>query len=322
MAKQPKIRTDDRESFTVHARYFECVPAADDIGAGLAPPVPLAEFSRALHEGGRSRIVHLDLSQALGCAGPATSPSLCASFVRVAPGEPITTRADASSELFHVIRGEGHTRVGDARIPWNKGDCFTLPGRSVAEHFATGDTAFYWVHDQPLLNHLGVTAERARFEPTLYPREHALAELRKAEQGARSGEPNSVRVILANDAFPVIRTATPVLSATLGFMPAGAVQRPHRHPSVALDFIIDCQPGCYTLLGERVDDRGGIEGARRIDWEPASAFVAPPGHWHEHHNETGAPAHLLQIQDAGLHAYLRTLHIRLVLTAAARARAA
>jgi gentisate 1,2-dioxygenase len=38
-------------------------------------------------------------------------------------------------------------------------------------------------------------------------------------------------------------------------------------------------------------------------------FVTPPGLWHSHHNESGQPAHILPIQDAGLHTYLRTLSI-------------
>jgi gentisate 1,2-dioxygenase len=37
--------------------------------------------------------------------------------------------------------------------------------------------------------------------------------------------------------------------------------------------------------------------------------VTPPGLWHSHHNESGLPAHILPIQDAGLHTYLRTLNI-------------
>ena len=40
------------------------------------------------------------------------------------------------------------------------------------------------------------------------------------------------------------------------------------------------------------------------------AFVTPPGLWHAHFNQSGAPAHLIPIQDAGLHTYLRTLDIR------------
>jgi hypothetical protein len=38
--------------------------------------------------------------------------------------------------------------------------------------------------------------------------------------------------------------------------------------------------------------------------------VTPSGFWHAHYNESGAPAYLLPIQDAGLQTYLRTLDIR------------
>jgi hypothetical protein len=39
-------------------------------------------------------------------------------------------------------------------------------------------------------------------------------------------------------------------------------------------------------------------------------FVTPPGLWHSPHNESGHPAHILPIQDAGLHTFLRMLDIR------------
>ncbi|MGH9009074.1 MAG: cupin domain-containing protein, partial [Acidimicrobiia bacterium] len=48
----------------------------------------------------------------------------------------------------------------------------------------------------------------------------------------------------------------------------------------------------------------------RVDWEPGAAFVTPPGMWHSHHNESGQPARILPIQDAGLQTYLRSLDIR------------
>ncbi|HLJ08140.1 MAG TPA: cupin, partial [Acidimicrobiia bacterium] len=34
------------------------------------------------------------------------------------------------------------------------------------------------------------------------------------------------------------------------------------------------------------------------------------GLWHAHHNESGQDAHLIPVQDAGLHTYLRSLDIR------------
>jgi gentisate 1,2-dioxygenase len=96
----------------------------------------------------------------------------------------------------------------------------------------------------------------------------------------------------------------------VGLLPVGAVQKPHRHQSVALDLILDCRPGCYTLVGPRLSAEGEIVDAQRVDWEPGGAFVTPPGWWHAHHNESGAEAHLLPVQDAGLHTHLRTLDIR------------
>jgi gentisate 1,2-dioxygenase len=99
------------------------------------------------------------------------------------------------------------------------------------------------------------------------------------------------------------------------------VQPPHRHQSVALDLILDCRPGCYTLLGESLDDEGKLVNPVRVDWEPGAAFVTPPGKWHSHHNESGADAHLIPIQDAGLQTYLRALDIQFTFNPQAQAKA-
>ena len=93
-------------------------------------------------------------------------------------------------------------------------------------------------------------------------------------------------------------------------LPADRVQRPHRHQSVALDLITDCAPGCYTLVGAGIDDRGASSTRSGSTGRAAGAFVTPPGLWHSHHNESGRPAYLVPIQDAGLHTYLRSLDIR------------
>ena len=79
---------------------------------------------------------------------------------------------------------------------------------------------------------------------------------------------------------------------------------------MALDLILDARPGCYSLLGARLNERGEIADPVRVDWEPGGAFVTPPGMWHAHYNESGFPAHLIPIQDAGLQTYLRSLDIR------------
>ena len=295
---------------TKDAQYFEYSKAANPIGAGLITKVPVETFPARLHEpNGASRTVPLDISERLRIEGPATSPSLCANFVCLQAGDLYETHPVATSEVYYVIRGRGRTTFNGHEIDWEEGDFFTLPACGAVWHEAAEDAAFYWVHDAPLLRYLGVTPATARFEPTLYPREDAEAALRQVEQDPEAATRSRVSVLLANRHFDQTRTITHVLWTMFGVLPANAVQLPHRHESVALDYVIQCQPGCYTLIGSELDDEGKIVNARRVEWESGSAFVTPPGLWHSHHNESGATAHLIPMQDAGLHTYLRTLDI-------------
>jgi gentisate 1,2-dioxygenase len=136
------------------------------------------------------------------------------------------------------------------------------------------------------------------------------AELEQLARQPGSGSSNRVSLLLANRDLPSTRTVTHVLWAMFGIVPAGATQAPHRHQSVALDLIISCQPGVYTLVGTELDGDGSIRNPRRLEWQSGGAFITPPGHWHSHVNESGEPAWLLPVQDAGLHTYLRSLDIR------------
>ena len=63
------------------------------------------------------------------------------------------------------------------------------------------------------------------------------------------------------------------------------------------------------MVAKEIDDDGNLIQPIRQDWKPYSAFVTPPYYWHAHYNESGAPAHLIPIQDAGLQTYMRTLDI-------------
>jgi gentisate 1,2-dioxygenase len=309
MAGETRSTAPGLELWTRDGEYYEYSKAANLIGSGLISRVPLADFPARLHEEGPTGIIPFDLSEELRCPGPATSPALCANFIHIRRGEQVATRPNATSELYFVIRGNGRSDVAGERLPWKKGDIFTLPARAEATHHAESDAAFYWVHDEPLLRYLGVEARTPRFQPTLYPRECADAELKIVEQDPEAAKRSRVSVLLGNKNFPQTRTVTHVIWSMFGVLPAHGVQQPHRHESVALDLIIDCEPGCYTLIGRDIDNNGQIVNPKRADWRPGSAFVTPPGLWHSHYNETGTPAHLLPIQDAGLHTYLRTLDI-------------
>ena len=300
------------EDWTGDARYFEYSRAANPVGSGHIPAVPLERFAAADHASVRTGVVPFDNSAALGLTdGPATSPALLASFVRIAAGDEVVLDPAATSTLHHVLVGAGTTTFDEGTIEWSEGDFVVRAGgRADRIHRASADALLYRVTDEPLLRYLGVVPTRRTFAPTRFPAADVRAELERVLQDPRATDRNRLAVLLNTAPSALTQTVTPVLWAMYGLLPAGAVQRPHRHQSVALDLVAECRPGCYSLVGRSIDDRGEIVDPVRVDWEPHGAFVTPPGLWHAHHNESGAPAVIVPIQDAGLHTHLRSLDIR------------
>jgi gentisate 1,2-dioxygenase len=299
------------EDWTGDAIFHEYSAAVDPQRVGAITDIPLHRFPAALHASGPTRTITLDLSGPLGVDVPATAPSLLAQFLRIEAGDSLTTTSVATSELVYCLSGEGRIDVeGTGGVDWLAGDVITLPAHSRACYRARGDAVLYHVDDSPLLAYLGAEPSTARFRPTLFDGQVARARLQEVAAEPGADKRSRVAVLLGNATNDQTLTATPTLWAMLGVLPDGCVQRPHRHQSIALDLIVDCRPGCYSLVGDTLDDDGAIVDAVRVDWETGGAFVTPPGLWHSHHNESGAPAHLFPVQDAGLHTYLRTLDIR------------
>jgi len=293
------------------ARYFEYSQAANPIGSGHAPQVPIVQFGPDLYLDQPTGVVPLDLSTELGITGEATSPALLANFVRIRAGEQIDTNPNATSQLYYVMYGRGFAAINGHLVQWEKGDFLTLPAGSQAVFYADADAAMYWVHDEPLLRYLGADATQPRFRPTKFRRNDAVAKLEEIASRPGANDKSRVSVLLANANQQQTLTITHVLWAMFGVLPAHQEQRPHRHQSVALDLILDAPPGgCYSLLGTRLDSRGEIADPIRVDWQAGGAFTTPPGMWHAHYNETDEPAHLIPIQDAGLQTYLRSLDIK------------
>jgi gentisate 1,2-dioxygenase len=299
------------EDWTGDARYFEYSRAANPVGSGHIPAIPLSMFPAADHQRISTGVVPFDTSEQLGLSnGPATSPALLASFIRIAPGDSVNTAPNATSELYRVISGTGVSTIDGCELHWSAGDFFVLPANCQTTHRADSDTTMYWVTDEPLLRYLGVEPTVRRFAITHFPAERVEAELRAIESSPRATDRNRLAVLLNTAPNDLTQTVTHVLWAMYGLLPIDAVQRPHRHQSVALDLVGDCQPGCYTLVGRAIDADGEIIDPIRVDWEPDATFITPPGLWHAHVNESGAPAHIIPIQDAGLHTHLRSLDIR------------
>jgi len=298
------------------AEIYDYRQAANPIRPGLTEPIPDRSWPSSLHAETRTAILPLDLSVELGCSGPATSPALAAHFLRILPGEGLKASAIATSSLFYVLRGGGTLRRPASpgqpalELSWNQGDLFVLPCGADPLLQASADSLLYWVNDAPLLRHLGVAPVEPRFRACHYSASRLEPELQRLLDDPSAARSNRLSLLLASADHPASRTVTHTLWAMLGVVPPGALQPPHRHQSVALDLVIDCDPGCYTLVGTELNADGTIRNPRRFDWEPGGAFITPPGHWHAHANESGRIARLLPIQDAGLQTYLRSLDIR------------
>ncbi len=297
--------------WTGDARYFEYSRAANPVGSGHIPKVPMAHFPAERHRAVRTGVVPFDLSDALAVeGGPATSPALLASFVRIAPGEVVETAPVATSELYHVISGSGTSTVDGRELVWGEGDFFVLPAGCRTVHRASADATIYWVTDEPLLRYLGVAPTGPRFAVTHFPADRVREELAAIEASPHATDRNRLAVLLNTTPNELTQTVTHVLWAMYGKLPVDAVQRPHRHQSVALDLVGPVRarllhPGRSIPRRARRDRRPR---PRRVGGRPA--FVTPPGLWHAHHNESGEPAWIIPIQDAGLHTYLRSLDIR------------
>ncbi|OBH09676.1 cupin [Mycobacterium sp. E1715] len=294
------------------AEYFEYSKAANPIGSGHVPQVPVTRFDADTYTDQPTGVIPLDLSKELGIdTGAATSPALLANFVRIRPGEQVDTSPNATSQLYYVLYGRGFAAVNGQLVQWEKGDFLTLSAGTHSVFYAATDTAMYWVHDEPLMRYLGADATRPRFRATKFRRSDAVAKLEEIASRPGANEKSRVSVLLANTNQEQTLTITHVLWAMFGVLPPNQVQRPHRHQSVALDLILDAPAsGCYTLLGTRLDEHGDIVDPTRVDWRAGCAFTTPPGMWHAHYNETGQAAHLIPIQDAGLQTHLRSLDIK------------
>ncbi|MBL4760872.1 MAG: hypothetical protein JKY80_08505 [Mariprofundaceae bacterium] len=274
--------------------------------------VPIQPFPASLHEQGQTRVIELNIADTLGTPYAATSPALLANYVRICPNESITTQADATSEVFFVMRGSGRTYTADGVITWQKGDTFTMPCNQGLRHEADSDAALYWTHDAPLLQYLGVSPTGARFKPAFYDGQELLNEVNGMRDIALREGRNRIGMILGNRACMDTKTISPDMWSLFNLLPKGEVQKPHRHQSVALDLAVSSGPNTYTLIGKNVDADGNIINPVKADWATNTVFITPPGWWHSHHNESDEDAYVFPVQDAGLHTYLRTLDIKFV----------
>src|SRR6202008_1585656 len=102
-------------------------------------------------------------------------------------------------------------------------------GQSTSHASPGPDATLYWVHDEPLLSHLGAEATEPRFRATKFRRADAVARLDEIASRPGANDKSRVSVLLANAEEEQTLTVTHVLWAMFGLLPPNQEQRPHRH---------------------------------------------------------------------------------------------
>jgi gentisate 1,2-dioxygenase len=274
--------------------------------------VPIQAFPAQLHEEGETRIIELDLSEKIGTPYPATTPNLLANYIRIQKNEKIKSAVNSTSEVFFVMRGTGHTETEQGILEWKQGDAFTLPMNKGVIHHAHEESALYWVHDTPMLNYVGGVPSTPRFQPAFYSKEYLDGEIARLREAGIRENRNRNGIILGNPASEKTRTITHSMWALYNLLPKGAIQKPHRHNSVAIDLAVYAKSDVYTIIGKEIDGEGNILNPVKAMWNSNTVFVTPPGWWHAHYNESDEDAYVFPVQDAGLQIYMRTLDIQFV----------
>ncbi len=278
------------------ARFF-------DSGNAFAiqyPPVPRhafhAERAQAFAADTPTGLIALDLSGAMELPSPATTPLILARYARIRAGEALATEFRASGEIYHVIRGSGESTGPAEGIAWQPGDTFFLPGSQPWRHAATDDALLWIVTDEPQLAYLGVapTTERAP-GPAHFAAADTARRLEQLHNTPGAEEMPGFAVVFSHEGMEHQRNIHPTMTLALNSLPAGQVQRPHHHNSIAVNLCLDAEGG-YS-----------ISGGKRLDWEPYLVFVTPPGAVHSHHNEGPDLNRVLIVQDGGIHYHCRTM---------------
>jgi gentisate 1,2-dioxygenase len=275
------------------------------------PPIPAYIFYKDIYEGGTTRQIPLACSPDTKNNTQFTTPNCCPSFIRLNSQDTLELKANASSHFFYVISGKGQTQSSHGDISWQSGDVFVVPGTESLSHKAEIDAVLYYINDEPLLNYLKVAPVDINFRQLHFTKKQILDALDKVSQEKNANQRNRNGVLLGHPDCPETKTITPVLWVLFNMIDKNQVQKPHRHNSVALDFVIQAaEEGVYTLVSKAIDASGHLISPQRFDWQSGCLFITPPGYWHSHHNESGEKAFIMPVQDAGLHTYMRTLDIQ------------
>jgi gentisate 1,2-dioxygenase len=266
------------------------------------PPVPdftfVDEPRLALDDTTPTGLIECDLSGALGCPFPATSPLVLARYGRIRAGEMLTTDFVTSGTIAYVIMGSGVTICGSEQIAWSAGDVFVLPGGIPASHSAETTSVLWLVTNEPQLAFENLRAPATGDAPTdlvHYRGEEIDRQIALLYEIGRNATIAGSALIFSAERQEATRNILPTLTAAMNSLPGGFVQPPHRHNSVAVSLII------------RGDDCFSLIDGKRKEWSRWATTITPPVSVHSHHNGGTEQARFLIIQDGGIYYHTRAM---------------
>ena len=286
-------------AYTDNARYLTSLDGFDIKRPAIPAHIFRAERDRVLSPDALTGLVPLDLSATLGLGYPATTPFILSRYARIRSGDTLVTAFRASTELYHVIRGSGTTRIGNGEsLTWQEADTFCLPGGGSSHHSAAEDTVLWITTNEPQLRFEDLQAPApggGPIRPALYP----MAEIRRRLLGVyldpRGAAMPGKSINLGNAALESSRTTTPSFTLALNSLLPGEAQRGHRHNAVAVTLVLSGER-CYSLID-----------GERADWDPLTVMITPPTAFHSHHNDGRELALFLIVQDGGVYYHCRTM---------------
>ena len=267
------------------------------------PPVPDMVFTdqpqAALDTRSPTGMYPCDISEALACDFPATTPLVLASYARICAGESLDDSPRASGVIAYVIEGAGTTHCEDEVIEWSVGDIMLFPGGSTQSHRAGDADAVLWVvSNAPQLAFEGVEPPNPADAPTEivhFTSQDISAQVDDLYERAEPDELPGYAVVFSSASQESTRNVLPTLTLAMNSLPGGDMQRPHRHNSVAVSLVVSGE-GCYSI----------VDGNRK-NWSPWATTITPPTSVHSHHNSGNSRAMFLIVQDGGLYYHTRAM---------------
>ena len=284
--------------YTQRARYYSSADAFNIKRPEIPAHLFRAERDRAFAADAPSGLIPLDLSAELEIPFPATTPLILARYGRIRAGARLAPRFEASGEMYYVMRGAGESHLGDDVIGWEAGDAFCLPGGSSAVHTARQDSLLWIVTNEPQLAYEGARVPapgRAPIEIVHYPGDEIRRRLERIHSLPTEKTMVGKAINLSSRRLDHYRTCLPSFTLSMNSLSRGDSQRPHRHNAVAVTLVVQGSR-CYSTID-----------GRRVDWEPDTVMITPPGAMHSHHNDGDELALFLIVQDGGLYYHCRTM---------------